>query len=1803
MEDSHCRVKKLKLSDCGVTGEGYAALASALKSNPSHLDELDLRGNDPGDSGVELLTSVLNNQKCKLRLLKSDAAEKACAYLTSVLGRNPLLLTELDLSEKKPGDSGVKQFCALLEDSHCRLKKLKLSDCGVTGEGYAALALALKSNPSHLKELDLRGNDPGDSGVKLLTSVINQKCKLRLLKSDAAEKACKYLTSVLGRNPLLLTELDLSEKKPGDSGVKQFCALLKDSHCRFKKLKLSNSEEGYAALASALKSNPSHLEELDLRGNDPGDSGVKLLTSVLNNQKCKLRLLKSDAAEKACLYLTSVLGRDPLLLTELDLSKKKPGDSGVKQFCALLKDSHCRFKKLKLSDCGVTGEGYAALASALKSNPSHLEELDLRGNDPGDSGVELLTSVLNNQKCKLRLLKSDAAEKACAYLTSVLGRNPLLLTELDLSEKKPGDSGVKQFCALLGDSHCRLKKLRLSDCGVTGKGYAALASTLKSNPSHLEELDLRGNDPGDSGVKLLTSVLKHQKCKLRLLKTDAAEKACEYLTSVLGRNPLLLTELDLSEKKPGDSGVKQFCALLEDSHCRLKKLKLSDCSVTGEGYAALASALKSNPSHLEELDLRGNDPGDSGVKLLTSVLNNQKCKLRLLKSDAAEKACAYLTSVLGRNPLLLTELDLSEKKPGDSGVRQFCALLGDSHCRLKKLRLSDCGVTGEGYAALASALKSNPSHLKELDLRGNDPGDSGVELLTSVLNQKCKLRLLKSYAAEKACEYLTSVLGRNPLLLTELDLSEKIPGDSGVKQFCALLEDSHCRLKKLKLSNSGITEEGCAALTSALTLNPSHLIQLNMSGNKLGDLGVEQISALLRNPDCKLQSLQLPDCGVTGEGYAALASAFKSNPSHLEELDLRGNDPGDSGVKLLTSVLNNQKCTLRLLKWDAAQKACAYLTSVLGRNPLLLTELDLSEKKPGDSGVKQFCALLEDSHCKFKKLKLNNSKITKKGCAALISALTSNPSHLRELDLSGNELRDSAVKQISALLENEECKLQRLLLHKNDIKRDGCESLVRALTSNPSHLTELDLSGNELGDSAVKQISALLGNKECKLQRLLLHKNDIKKDGCESLVWALTSNPSHLRELDLSGNELGDLAVKQISTLLGNKECKLQRLLLHKNDIKKDGCESLVWALTSNPSHLTELDLSGNKLGDSGATFISALLENKECKLQRLLLNKCSITEEGCAALTTALTLNLSHLMHLDLRGNTLGDSGVKQISALMEDPNNKLKIELDYPKGWLDTASNVLNPLNWFKGGRKYEPSAQQSEAGASSESDQGRTESETEPGDGSEGNQEQAKSETERGDGTGSDQGEAKAEIESGDASEGPVNLQEEKITPFNTVTFDHLNPGTKYCFNVVAVLNSGAQSSTASTSAETSSPLTGRLQDLGLKRCYPEQLSLSSVLEIGMESVTDEPAQSHSSLPWIFLKRLMMANVTARSVRLNMSDDSKAKKSDTEWYSDEENLSDKLLLEGFPIELVDGDAANIPMRWIKDVLTQLNDLVKSNKMLVVAVLGIQSTGKSALLNTMFGVQFAVSSGRCTRGAFMMLIRLKDDMKRELNSDFLLIIDTEGLKSIQLAQLDYSYEHDNELATLVVGLSDVTIINIAMENSTEMKDVLQIVVHAFLRMKEIGKRPRCLFVHQNVADVSAHDMNMKDRKMLLEQLNEMTQAASRMENKEEDQMFTDVMRYDPETDNSYVPGLWHGTPPMSPVSSGYSEAVTEFKKRMISVLKESKTPRNTVMDFHEWTDSLWRAVKFENFIFSFRNSLVADAYRKVCTEFNKWE
>ncbi|KAF5880101.1 solute carrier family 13 member 4, partial [Clarias magur] len=115
------------------------------------------------------------------------------------------------------------------------------------------------------------------------------------------------------------------------------------------------------------------------------------------------------------------------------------------------------------------------------------------------------------------------------------------------------------------------------------------------------------------------------------------------------------------------------------------------------------------------------------------------------------------------------------------------------------------------------------------------------------------------------------------------------------------------------LCGCGVSDEGCAALTSALRSNPSHLRELDLSWNKVGDSGVKCLCAVLENPDCKLETLRMCKCGVSDEGCAALTSVLRSNPSHLRELDLSWNKIEASAKKLLSAFKDDEHYNLQIL--------------------------------------------------------------------------------------------------------------------------------------------------------------------------------------------------------------------------------------------------------------------------------------------------------------------------------------------------------------------------------------------------------------------------------------------------------------------------------------------------------------------------------------------------------------------------------------------------------------------------------------------------------------------------------------------------------------------------------------------------------------------------------------------------------------------------------------------------------------------------------------------------------------------------
>ncbi|XP_062387112.1 NACHT, LRR and PYD domains-containing protein 3-like [Sardina pilchardus] len=95
-------------------------------------------------------------------------------------------------------------------------------------------------------------------------------------------------------------------------------------------------------------------------------------------------------------------------------------------------------------------------------------------------------------------------------------------------------------------------------------------------------------------------------------------------------------------------------------------------------------------------------------------------------------------------------------------------------------------------------------------------------------------------------------------------------------------------------------------------------------------------------------------------------------------------------------------------------------------------------------------------------------------------------------------------------------------------------------------------------------------------------------------------------------------------------------------DLTDKSCSYLASALkTSHSSNLRVLQLGGNKLLDSGVELLCSALCHQNCKLEKLVLHSCNLTNKSCSYLASALkTSHSSNVRVLDLRDNNLLDSG-----------------------------------------------------------------------------------------------------------------------------------------------------------------------------------------------------------------------------------------------------------------------------------------------------------------------------------------------------------------------------------------------------------------------------------------------------------------------------------------------------------------------------------------------------------------------------------
>ncbi|XP_061601447.1 NACHT, LRR and PYD domains-containing protein 6-like isoform X2 [Cololabis saira] len=162
-----------------------------------------------------------------------------------------------------------------------------------------------------------------------------------------------------------------------------------------------------------------------------------------------------------------------------------------------------------------------------------------------------------------------------------------------------------------------LRSGRLSRDKLSPAQWSALVFILLSS-GDLEVFDLKKFSASEEALRRLLPVVQASK-KVLLSDCNLSEDICPLLSSVLSSQSSSLTELDLSNNDLQDSGLEKLCPGLESPHCKLESLRLPGCLISEEGSASLVSALTSNPSHLRELDLSYNHPGESVGKRLSRL--------------------------------------------------------------------------------------------------------------------------------------------------------------------------------------------------------------------------------------------------------------------------------------------------------------------------------------------------------------------------------------------------------------------------------------------------------------------------------------------------------------------------------------------------------------------------------------------------------------------------------------------------------------------------------------------------------------------------------------------------------------------------------------------------------------------------------------------------------------------------------------------------------------------------------------------------------------------------------------------------------------------------------------------------------------------------------------------------------------------------------------------------------------------------------------------------------------------------------
>ncbi|CAF3274404.1 unnamed protein product [Rotaria socialis] len=162
-------------------------------------------------------------------------------------------------------------------------------------------------------------------------------------------------------------------------------------------------------------------------------------------------------------------------------------------------------------------------------------------------------------------------------------------------------------------------------------------------------------------------------------------------------------------------------------------------------------------------------------------------------------------------------------------------------------------------------------------------------------------------------------------------------------------------------------------------------------------------------------------------------------------------------------------------------------------------------------------------------------------------------------------------------------------------------------------------------------------------------------------------------------------------------------------------------------------------------------------------------------------------------------------------------------------------------------------------------------------------------------------------------------------------------------------------------------------------------------------------------------------------------------------------ELVYKGFALHILRGRPLKSHSRLLKMCIEKLTS---RESVAVLTVVGEQSSGKSSLLNSTFGCNFRVSTGRCTLGLYLGLAYYKNMA--------IIIIDSEGLMSLEESGSIF----DNQMVTMAILSSNVVIVNHKGELGASLEGLIGMSLYAKIQIQSSPIKPALLFVLRDQND-----------------------------------------------------------------------------------------------------------------------------------------